>query len=59
MPVNCMETKEPTTISAAIRPYSIAVTADVSLISLLKESSSAAPLEFNLVQRRLKSLIEY
>jgi hypothetical protein len=60
MPVNCMEIKEPTTISAAIRLYSMAVTADVSLISLLKNIIiGGLHSQFDVAQRRLKSLLKY
>jgi len=51
--------KEPTTISAAIRPYSIAVTPEESSISLLnKIIIGRLHLGFNHAQRPLKSLIE-
>jgi hypothetical protein len=52
-------TKEPITISAAIRPYSIAVTPVSSLISLEKKHAiGRSPAGFNLAKRPIKSLIE-
>jgi hypothetical protein len=54
-----MATTAPITISAQIRPYSIAVTPEASLISLLKKITiGRLHSEFNHAQRRIKSLIE-
>jgi hypothetical protein len=52
--------REPTTISAEIRPYSIAVTPEVSLTSLSKKITiGRLPSEFKHAQSRIKNLIKY